>query len=229
MTLASTSGVQANAVLVVDSNHGGFGTLAEVLTRSGYTVHAVANPLAALGSIRDFPPSTILLELRSYALSDRHMFSAHGGPPKLPLIVVGPKIDGREKACMLDAGAADYVEFPFDPDELLIRIRSLIRTSRPARLECTLKFGDSRVNLGEVMEGWPEHSLLAQIFVADSDAVFAQAVEAGAEVLSPITDMVFGSREGRVLDPFGSTWTISTHTEDVSVEEMQQRLNALAA
>jgi len=79
------------------------------------------------------------------------------------------------------------------------------------------------------MEGWPEHSLLAQIFVADSDAVFTRAVEAGAEVLSPMTDMFFGSREGRVLDPFGSTWTISTHTENVSVEEMQQRLNALAA
>jgi PhnB protein len=94
---------------------------------------------------------------------------------------------------------------------------------------CKLKFGDSRVNVGESMEGWPEHSLLAQIFVADSDAVFAQAVEAGAEVLSPMTDMFFGSREGCVLDPFGSTWTISTHTENVSVEEMQQRLNALAA
>ena len=36
---------------------------------------------------------------------------------------------------------------------------------------CELKFGDSRVNLGEVMEEWPENSLLAQIFVADSDAV----------------------------------------------------------
>ena len=53
------------------------------------------------------------------------------------------------------------------------------------------------------------------------------AVEAGAEVLSPMTH-TFGSREGRVLDPFGSTWTISTHEENVSVEEMQRRLNALA-
>ena len=79
------------------------------------------------------------------------------------------------------------------------------------------------------MEGWPEHNLLAQIFVADADAVFAQALKAGAEVLSPVTDMFLGSREGRVLDPFGSTWTISTHKENVSVEEMQRRLNALAA
>lgn len=96
-------------------------------------------------------------------------------------------------------------------------------------VHCELKFGDSRLNLGESMEGWPEHTLLAQIFVADSDAVFAQAVKAGAEVLSPMTDMFFGSREGRVLDPFGNTWTISTHKENVSAEEMQRRLNALAA
>jgi PhnB protein len=79
------------------------------------------------------------------------------------------------------------------------------------------------------MDGCPDHPLLAQIFVADSDAVFAQAVKSGGEVLSPMTDTFFGSREGRVLDPLGSTWTISTHTENVSVEEMQRRLNALAA
>ncbi len=96
-------------------------------------------------------------------------------------------------------------------------------------VHCELKIGDSRVNLGESMEGWPEHNLLAQIFVADSDTVFAQAVQAGATVLSPVADTFFGSREGRVLDPFGSTWTISTHTENVSPEEMQRRLNALAA
>jgi PhnB protein len=107
----------------------------------------------------------------------------------------------------------------------------ILRLSMPDGkvVHCELKFGDSRLNLGESMEGWPEHTLLAQIFVADSDAIFAQAVKAGAEVLSPMADMFFGSREGRVLDPFGSTWTISTHKENVSVEEMQRRLNALAA
>ena len=60
-------------------------------------------------------------------------------------------------------------------------------------VHCELKFGDSRVNLGESMEGWPEHTLLAQIFVADSDAVFAQAVKAGAEVLSPMRTGMSGS------------------------------------
>jgi len=44
-------------------------------------------------------------------------------------------------------------------------------------VHCELKFGDSRLNLGESMEGWPEHTLLAQIFVADSDAGFRAGCE----------------------------------------------------
>jgi len=103
--------------------------------------------------------------------------------------------------------AASFYKPAFGAEEIL-------RLSMPDGkvVHCELKFGDSRVNLGESMEGWPEHTLLTQIFVADSDAVFA-AVKAGAKALSPMTDMFFGSREGRVLDPFGSTWTISTHQE----------------
>ena len=94
---------------------------------------------------------------------------------------------------------------------------------------CELKIGDSRINLGESMEGWPEQSLLAQIFVPDSDATFALAIKEGGKELSPVKDMFFGSREGRVLDPFGNTWTISTHKKSVSPEEMQRQLTAMCS
>jgi PhnB protein len=90
---------------------------------------------------------------------------------------------------------------------------------------CELTIGDSRLNIGEAMEGWPAHPLLAQIYVEDADAVFEQAVNAGAKVVMPMTDMFFGSREGRVVDSFGGTWTISTRKEIVSAEEMQRRLS----
>jgi uncharacterized glyoxalase superfamily protein PhnB len=74
----------------------------------------------------------------------------------------------------------------------------ILRLSMPdgTVVHCELKFGDSRVNLGESMEGWPEHSLLAQIFVADSDAVFAQAVKAGATALSPMTEILLAHGKG---------------------------------
>jgi PhnB protein len=91
---------------------------------------------------------------------------------------------------------------------------------------CEIKLGDSIVNLGTSMEGWPAHGLVAQIYVQDSDALFDRAVQAGATVVMPMTDMFFGSREGRVADPFGNVWTIATLREEVAPAEMQRRMKA---
>ena len=91
---------------------------------------------------------------------------------------------------------------------------------------CELKIGNSILNLGASMEGWPAHGLVAQIYVEDSDALFQRAVEAGAKVIMPMTDMFFGSREGRLADPFGNLWTIATLKEEVPPEEMQRRMKA---
>jgi hypothetical protein len=78
-----------------------------------------------------------------------------------------------------------------------------------------LKLGESIFNLGTSMDGWPAHGLIAQIYVEDSGALFQRAVQAGAKVIMPMTDMFFGSREGRVSDPFGNVWTIATLEEEV--------------
>jgi len=91
---------------------------------------------------------------------------------------------------------------------------------------CELKLGDSVLNLGESMEGWPAHGLVAQIYVEDSDELFKRAVDAGGKVTMPMTDMFFGSREGRIADPFGNVWTIATLKEEVAPEEMQRRMKA---
>ena len=91
---------------------------------------------------------------------------------------------------------------------------------------CELKIGDSIINLGTAMEGWPAHGLIAQIFAEAPDALFEQALRAGATALMPMTDMFFGIREGRVSDPFGNVWIIATLKERLSPEEMQRRLRA---
>lgn len=91
---------------------------------------------------------------------------------------------------------------------------------------CELKLGDSVLNLGESMEGWPAHGLVAQIYVEDSDELFRRAVQAGAKVIMPMTDMFFGSREGRIVDPFGNLWTIATLKEELAPDEMQRRMKA---
>jgi PhnB protein len=91
---------------------------------------------------------------------------------------------------------------------------------------CEMKLGNSIFNLGTSMEGWPARGLIAQIYVQDSDALFNRAVQAGATVIMPMTDMFFGSREGRVADPFGNVWTIATLQEEVVPAEMQRRMQA---
>jgi PhnB protein len=65
--------------------------------------------------------------------------------------------------------------------------------------------------------------------VDDVDAVVAQAVRAGARLVAPVSDQFYGDRTGRVRDPFGYDWAVSTRTEEVSVEEMHRRLAALEA
>ncbi|WP_256081527.1 VOC family protein [Massilia sp. YIM B04103] len=122
------------------------------------------------------------------------------------------------------ADAVKFYQTVFGAEELL-----RLNTPDGKVVHCELKFGDSRINLGEAMEGWPEQPLLAQIYVPDSDATFALAIKEGAKELSPVTDMFFGSREGRVIDPFGNTWTIATHQKQVSGEEMQRQLDAMYA
>jgi PhnB protein len=101
-----------------------------------------------------------------------------------------------------------------------------LTTSTGKVAHCELLFGDSVVNVGESMDGFPAHPLMAQLYVEDSDALFQRAVAAGASVMMPMTDMFFGAREGRIADPFGNTWTIATLREEVSPAEMQRRMTA---
>jgi PhnB protein len=61
------------------------------------------------------------------------------------------------------------------------------------------------------------------MYVEDIDAVYKQAVDAGATSLMEPDDMFWGDRFGSVQDPFGHSWTIATHIEDVSPEELQKR------
>ena len=64
------------------------------------------------------------------------------------------------------------------------------------------------------------------LYVDDVDAAFARAVDAGAEVRSPVQDMFWGDRWGSVMDPFGHVWELATHVEDVPEEELAERMKA---
>ncbi len=68
------------------------------------------------------------------------------------------------------------------------------------------------------------------VYVEDVDAVFQQAVDAGATVTMALDDQFWGDRFGTVTDPYGHSWSLATHIEDVPPEEMEERgKQALAA
>jgi PhnB protein len=65
------------------------------------------------------------------------------------------------------------------------------------------------------------------VYVEDVDRTFERALEAGATVRRPVEDKFYGDRGGEFEDPFGHLWSIASHVEDVSPEEMQQRMGQL--
>ncbi|MBA3389849.1 MAG: VOC family protein [Rubrobacter sp.] len=74
--------------------------------------------------------------------------------------------------------------------------------------------------------GSPVHVFL---YVEDVDAVFSQAIAAGATELMPVEDSEDGDRRGGVTDPFGHVWYVATHIEDISREELQKRYDGTAS
>ena len=93
-------------------------------------------------------------------------------------------------------------------------------------MHAAVKIGDSIVMLADE---FPEHGSTAgasgdalHIYIDNVDAAFQRAVSAGASVKMPVMDMFWGDRYGQVVDPFGHTWSLATHTRDMSPEEMQK-------
>jgi PhnB protein len=103
-------------------------------------------------------------------------------------------------------------------------------------MHAEIQIGDSRIMLADEC---PEMDALSPksvggtpvsllLYFEDVDAVTARAVAAGSKILRPVKDQFYGDRSATIADPFGHKWTLATHTEDVSPEEMQKRMAALA-
>ena len=97
-----------------------------------------------------------------------------------------------------------------------------------------IRIGDSPVMLADEYPDMgykgPESlggtSVSLMVYVADVDKVYRQAIAAGGKELRPLQNQFYGDRSGTLSDPFGHMWTISSHVEDVSEEEMAKRAEA---
>ena len=98
-------------------------------------------------------------------------------------------------------------------------------------MHAELQIGDSKFYLGDESPEWGAISpqtlggsgVSLNIYTEDCDTMFKRALAAGATVKMPLTDMFWGDRYGKITDPFGHNWGISTHVEDVSEADMDRR------
>jgi len=154
------------------------------------------------------------------------------------MVKVKPIPDGYHTATpyLIIQGAAKALDFykkAFSATEIMRMADP--KTNQIGHAE--IKIGDSPIMLADEqpdmgfrspksLGGTPVSILL---YVKDVDAVAKQATAAGAKVIRPVQDQFYGDRSGTFEDPFGHVWTISTHKEDLTHEEIGNRAAAAMA
>jgi PhnB protein len=128
-------------------------------------------------------------------------------------------------------GAARAIEF----------YKSVFGATERMRLDHQGKIGHAELQIGDscvmLADEFPEMDVRGPLSLGGSavsihlyldhvDAVIQRAVAAGATLKRPIEDKFYGDRLGTIVDPFGHTWHVSTHIEDVSPDELQKRAAA---
>ena len=99
-------------------------------------------------------------------------------------------------------------------------------------MHAELRIGESRFAVSDVMPGMKGPKAFGGspaslwLYVNDSDSLFNRAVGAGATVQMPMADQFWGDRSGTFTDPHGYQWTIATRKEDLTSEEINERMEA---
>jgi PhnB protein len=128
-------------------------------------------------------------------------------------------------------GAADAIEYY----KKAFGATELFRMDHQGKVgHAELKIGDSPIMLADEYPqmGYRSPKALGgtpvsiMIYVEDVDTVYKRAIDAGATELKALQDQFYGDRSGTLTDPFGHVWTVATHKEDVSMEEMNRRMAA---
>ena len=128
-------------------------------------------------------------------------------------------------------GAADALEFY----KKAFGATELFRMEHEGKIgHAEFKIGDSPIMMADEHPGEGHvspktlggTSVGIMIYVDDVDTIFNQAIAAGAVEKEALQDKFYGDRSGSLTDPFGHVWTVATHTEDLSPEEIERRLAA---
>lgn len=96
-------------------------------------------------------------------------------------------------------------------------------------MHADFQIGDSHVMFGGSTPSWPQTNVSLYCYIDDVDGVHAKAMAFGCTSIREPTTEFYGDRVGGFRDPFGNTWMVGAHLEDVPEEEMQRRMQAYLA
>lgn len=102
-------------------------------------------------------------------------------------------------------------------------------------MHADIRIGDSQLML---CDDFPDYgsrgpralggtAVVIHLYVEDADAVWARALEAGARPTMPLSDMFWGDRYGQVVDPFGHRWSIATHKQNLTPDQIMESMKAM--
>ena len=188
-------------------------------------VEASVEPLVRMAAdLLNLPREEFKTRLKSELLEGRRTMSTVAEPIASVHPAAAPRLTFRD--------AAKAIEFYKDAFGARETMRFEVGGKIP---HAEIKIGDSAILL---TEEWPEGGrfspetlgnspVMVALSVPDVDKFFAHAIGAGAKTVIPIADQFYGRREGTLRDPFGYLWSVSTVTEEMPVEEMHRRMDAM--
>ncbi|MFD5249297.1 VOC family protein [Amycolatopsis sp. NPDC058340] len=119
------------------------------------------------------------------------------------------------------AGMIDFLKRVFDAEPIGDAV--YVEGGKIGHAE--VRIGDSVVMLFDSRDHWVDTPAYLRLYVEDSIETQRRAIEAGAKEVTKQTELFFGDRVGRVLDPFGNLWWIQTRLVDLDHSEMERRMN----
>lgn len=206
-------------ILVAEDDRDIANLVAHYLEKAGWAAHIAGAGDAALGWARSNPVDVIILDVMLPGLSGLEVCRALRADPAtaaVPIIMLTARAEEADRVMGLELGADDYIAKPFSPNELVARVRALMRRSRRHEpVESMLRFGPIVMDLSRhiVETDGRDVKLTAKEFL-----LLQYLLEHRGRVLS--RDLLLG-------DVWGYRYTGGTRTVDVHVRRLREKLPVL--
>jgi two-component system alkaline phosphatase synthesis response regulator PhoP len=206
-------------IFVVEDDRDIAELIAHYFTKAGWQPHVFGSGADAIAAARQQPPECLVLDLMLPGMDGLEVcraLRAEAATSTLPIIMLTARAEETDRIVGLELGADDYIAKPFSPNELVARVRALLRrVARVSAPEEIIRFGDLTMDLSRhtVMDADREVKLTAKEFM-----LLQYFLQHRGRVLS--RDLLLG-------DVWGYRYTGGTRTVDVHVRRLREKLPVL--